>query len=321
MKYFNILFSLFFVTSIFCQNYKLIDKKVLKYPYFNDINSLSNKVNTDFKTDKEKVRAYYTWIVNNIKYDVNGPNNIIPTSIIVYNSTYEYNSIKRQQNLKIIKKTLESKKTICKGFSLLFVELCKLSNIKAETILGISKSSANEIGVHNNIKNHAWNAVKIDGSWKLLDLTWSSGVINSETNSWEKKFNEYYFFTPPKQFLNSHYPEHYKWQLVEDKIDLKTFIETPIFYPKYFSSGITLSKNQKGQIKINDKEVILSINKIKNSNNIYYKFSNQKRTKRLYAIKTKNGAYTSTITCKNKKDSLLSLYLETEPIITFKVKK
>ncbi|MCL6296556.1 transglutaminase domain-containing protein [Jejuia spongiicola] len=299
----------------------MIDKEVINYPYFNDLYSLSDKVNTDFETDKEKVRAYYTWIVNNISYDINESSNITPTNIIVYNSNHEYNSIKRQQNLKNIKKTLESRKAICKGFCLLFVELCKLSNIKAEMVLGISKSSANEIGLHNNIKNHAWNTVKVDGNWELLDITWSSGVINSKTNLWEKKFNEYYFFTPPEQFLNSHYPEHSNWQLVDDKIDLQTFIETPIFYPKYFSSGITLSKNQKGEVKINDKEITISINKIKDSENIYYKFSHQKQTKKLYTVKTKDGIYTSTINCKNKTDSLLSLYLETEPIITFKVKK
>jgi uncharacterized protein (TIGR03000 family) len=41
---------------------------------------------------------------------------------------------------------------------------------------------------------HAWNAVKLDGEWHLVDATWGAGGIKDK--QFVKKFKDYYFLAP-----------------------------------------------------------------------------------------------------------------------------
>lgn len=324
MRYILLILILFFTTLSFSQNYELVDEKVKKYPNFNNINKLIIRVSTDFDTDKEKVRAYYTWISYNINYDLNKYYQFsAPQMQVTFNSERLNKSIRNQKNKKLLKEVLTSKKALCLGYSTLFNELCLRSGIESKVIKGITKLSVNEINKRRNIKNHAWNAVKIDEKWHLVDVTWSTGFENNNSKSWTKQFNDFYFFTNPKEFLNSHLPEKPEFQLIEKPISIKCFFDSPIFYTKYFNSGVRIANNQKGLIELKEKDKIIKIVFVEKpeTSKIYYKFENEKHAKELNIVKNSRNLYVASLKYKSKQSNVLSLYYESEKILDFKITK
>lgn len=77
--------------------------------------------------------------------------------------------------------------------------------------------------------DHAWNVVRIDGKLRFVECTWGAG-FRGEDNTFQKKFEPFWFFTEPKHFINAHFPwksdeEGFSelWQLLDNPISLDTF--------------------------------------------------------------------------------------------------
>ena len=56
--------------SIFAQNYKKTDSIVNTYPRFSIVENLANRIEKDFSSDTEKVRAAFFWLTKNIRYNL-----------------------------------------------------------------------------------------------------------------------------------------------------------------------------------------------------------------------------------------------------------
>jgi transglutaminase/protease-like cytokinesis protein 3 len=251
---------LFFV-SVQSQNYELIDNNVRDYPNFDSIEKLVLRVDNTIKSDENKVRAYYTWMAHNIVYDLSEYYKIrSPELNITFNSKRINKSIANQKRNKLAKRVFTNRKGLCLGLSSLFQELCLRSNIEVELIKGITKISIDDINTTDYLKNHAWNAVKINNQWQLIDVSFSSGFENSYTEKWEKHFNDFYFFTNPEKLINTHLPANKNFQLIKEPITAKSFFNLPIIYAKYFESGLELSDDQKGLVNVSKEDKKVRIN-------------------------------------------------------------
>lgn len=112
---------------------------------------------------------------------------------------------------------LKERKTLCDGYTNLFKALANEANLTAVTVEGYTKGDTG-----SKFKGrHSWNAVKINGSWYLVDCTLGAGYTNF------RRFNEYYFFTPPSQFVNDHFPDDPKWQLLNNPLSEDEFERMP----------------------------------------------------------------------------------------------
>jgi len=154
---------------------------------------------------KKLVLLFVYWITQNISYDVDK-----------YLSGY--NTYTK------VRETLETRKTMCQGYSELFYELCDYADIDCEIINGYAK------GFDFNGKpfkdtNHIWNAVLIDNKWELDDVTWAIGFLNYRKGRlvFNKTFRDEYVFANPDYFILTHYPADSKWQLLNNPITADTF--------------------------------------------------------------------------------------------------
>ncbi len=313
----RILFLLiFFSFSLFSQNYNHIDYKVKNYSNILDIEFLSEKIRNDFKTDEEKVRALFVWIVENIKYQANG-SKWATTRLEFYFSDYQKKRDKRKKEVRIFEKAIQKKRTNCYGYSLIFKEACDLLNIESQIILGYSRGQISDIGKNNLIKNHSWNAVKLNNQWKLIDISWAVGYleIKKQTN------NDYYYIINPSEFINQHLPANPKWQLMERKVSKEEFISTPILYPKYYYSEFKLSNERDGIIKISKEDNYFSIwfNKIEKKDQISYVFQNNYYPKPLAFKKTDKNSYKVKIRFNKKANSYITIYSNLIPLIGYKI--
>lgn len=165
----------------------------------------------------------YTWIVNNIKYDVKALESI-------KSKTYSP------------KQTLKRKKGICYQYSALFASLCQNAGISSREVIGYSRGFIYHKDDPFFEADHSWNGVKLDSSWYLVDATWGSGVLHQKKRwfkelqfRWFKKPyindkykfklqpNYDYFLVNPKSLITDHLPVDPNWQLVDFPISIITF--------------------------------------------------------------------------------------------------
>lgn len=316
----NLIFTFFFIcTNVFSQNYELVDKTVLDYPSYSNLETLSKRINNDFKTEVDKARAAYTWIATNINYDIETTRRPKVFNTIMYFSEKDYQRQLKTHLKRKVEIALLSKKALCEGYSAMFVELCELLNLEAKIIKGIAKVRPSEINSFKKSKNHAWNAIKINGKWQLVDVGWSNGFLDDTSGNWVNDFNDFFFFTKPEHFITSHYPELKKWQLIKKTIGLKSFYEKPIFYSHYFKSDLVLNEKQKGNIKVSKRKIVLNFNQKNEKKNLFYKLSGDKYVKSLKVIKNKEDNYEAIIYCNNDTSDTLTLYLNLNPVLGFKI--
>ncbi len=165
---------------------------------------LSYAITKNTNTEKEKVTAIYKWIAAHISYD-----NELRLSEKLQKEIYT-----SEDN--VMKKVLERKMALCGGYAFLFKSMCEDVGISAEVIHGFTKDYSGKVRKSKK-PNHTWNAVKLNGKWQLLDITWaiSYGTPNGTDDFW--------FLTKPTDFIYTHYPEIPKWSLLENEISHSKF--------------------------------------------------------------------------------------------------
>jgi transglutaminase/protease-like cytokinesis protein 3 len=185
------------VKNCFAQNnnsqWSKIDSLAIRTPeiFSQNVDSLAKYILSQNLSEKDRVRYIYRWITYNIAYDIEGMRRLEIS--------------KKKQN---IQKNLQTNKAVCWGYSNLFEVLATKTNIQSWTILGYGRNTIQE-----NMDYHAWNGVRVNGEWKLLDLTWASGYIHDRT--FTRKLNDEYFCASPHEFAKTHFPMDPVWQLTE----------------------------------------------------------------------------------------------------------
>lgn len=130
------------ITKAYTENQiELIDSMINKYIKEN-INSSMN--------DREKIRAFHDYIINNTKYDMNY--NVDVNKDTYPNSPYNAYGV------------LFENKAICGGYS------------------DVMAIYLDKIGIKNYriaSSEHIWNYVFVDNNWYHLDLTWDDPITNT----------------------------------------------------------------------------------------------------------------------------------------------
>lgn len=159
--------------------------------------SLVEYCNTFCTNDYEKVRAFYTFIGNQITYDSEKGKN--------------RKKITRQLSAK---ETLSSKKGVCGDVAVLFKDLCKTANIPCEYVVGYTKKPYQFWKPKRKDLDHAWNVVKIDSTWYLIDVTWGMRKFTDQRKN-IPEVNYLFFLSHPYLFIQNHLPADPNYQLMD----------------------------------------------------------------------------------------------------------
>ena len=245
----KILLSIFLFLPVFFNgqstpdNFYKIDNKVMAIP-FGKADTLAKQLAALGKTEREKVRAIFRWITEHIDYNVRIYNRGKTTGPLFYEEPDYSNTALPPLNERVAAKVLYKKVAFCDGYARLFKTLCDHAGIQSEIIFGYARTNmSKKFGV-----NHTWNAVYIDSAWHLLDATWASGFV-SYSNQFVKQYNDFYFLTPPEQFIRDHYPEDLQWTLLPDPPNYREFAQSPFRYSGFLKAGIVNHFPAKGVIE------------------------------------------------------------------------
>ena len=128
-------------------------------------------------------------------------------------------------------------------------------------IHGKLKGSHYDVGetIDDELHYGEWNAVLVDGHWRLMDAYWGACAVGSnggddwletedditeEEKMKRKKFvytcDENYFLTDPRQLISTHLPFTHEWQLRKQTITPERF-ETMVFLKdRFFDLGMSV---------------------------------------------------------------------------------
>lgn len=203
-----ILFFLFLNASLFAQtDFSKIDEHAKDAPRSA---AKSSKVLVDYLTkpasnDLEKVRAIYSWMVDKISYDYAALEGKVKVD-------------QKWADKQSAPTVLRYKKAVCQGYANLFVELAEQAGLEALFVTGNTKKQRGRIPR----TGHAWNVVKIDGEWKIIDTTWGAGAADSD-NPNAAANSEKFFLPEPGQLILSHFPNDPIFQLSPNPVLFKEF--------------------------------------------------------------------------------------------------
>ncbi len=253
------------------------------------ISGLASYLTRPARNDLEKIRAIFVWVAENINYDTDSFFSGRPT-------TYGASEM------------LRSRKSVCEGYANMVQALCEGSGLECVKISGYSKGYGFRPGqtFAGKPTDHAWNAVKIDGKWYLLDSTWGAGYVDGR--NYIQKFSKHYFLTPPEKFIYDHLPEDSKWQLLDSPISESEYSNLVYVRPPFFSNGLDLVSHTKAvintgsdlQVELRGPETALLI-----SNLIY---GNTQLPNEYTFTQIKNGKITIDIMFPSRGEYLLRLY-------------
>jgi hypothetical protein len=86
--------------------------------------------------------------------------------------------------------------------------------------------------------DHAWNAVRLEDKWWLIDTTWGAGKVDGR--QFRKDPTDYYFMIPPERLAFTHLAERDQWQLRTPPLTLAEFNNRPKLGPSLFQLGVTV---------------------------------------------------------------------------------
>jgi hypothetical protein len=201
-----------------------IDAHALATPSEIEANSksLATYLVQNLNSDTEKVRAIYRWISDRIAYDVDA---------------FLTGNVQSMSSAEVLQKRVG----VCGGFSALFEELATQAGLEVKSIAGYAKSYGTVQGTHFEKPNHAWNAIKVDGEWRMIDVTWGAGYVKE--GKYSKVLSETFFLAPPEQFVFSHLPAEERWQLQRTPLlSQQEFEALPLIQATLFHNDISASE-------------------------------------------------------------------------------
>ncbi len=218
MKYTYLKLVILFFTltpQIFAQqNFDKVDAHALKVGKLDSTNmgTIASMLTKPFAEKIDKARAIYTWIANNIVYDVKAAS-------------------KEQTDKSTTTEVLLYRKAVGIGFATLFQDMCSSAGIRCLTADGHIKRNTEEISDEELEKNHSWAVVQLGLSpdtWHYVDVALGSGSVDEQMKVFTKKFSGNYFFAHKAIFNWQHFPDNPVWKLDAGPKNKTAFLALPI---------------------------------------------------------------------------------------------
>ena len=317
--FFSILFLCFTFTSIQSQNFEEVDRIVSQYPKSAaSPDQLAEQIAKDFSTDIERIRALYTWLALNISYDLETLYSGETAVNFSYTDQQDLQRKLRAINRNMVNNTLRTKKAICEGYAQTFKYISELLGVPCMLVGGYSKGTVDDIGEIPPRENHAWNAVKLNKKWFLIDVTWGAGYANGK--SWTQRFNDFYFLTNPDDLILSHYPMDDMWTLTKNNTTLSEFFEKPIFDKAFFINELTLYAPLHGELTLKPNSTIeFTLGEIPDEVSLYYAFRGNTNVEKIIPECADSKCKFSIPFTKNENTSLL-LFANQQTALQYKIK-
>jgi hypothetical protein len=133
---------------------------------------LAKNITASVHSDSDKVVAIYQWMFKNLEYDFESIVN-------------ERKGLPDPDSFQQPAIAIRRKKAVCDGYAQIFRDLCLLNDIFATCIVGYT--AFNDLTDSAQVL-HAWNAVRVNQNWYLMDVCWEDAELDFQAKkaTWAK---------------------------------------------------------------------------------------------------------------------------------------
>lgn len=163
--------------------------------------------------------------------------------------TYEPNSQgpDSADSITALTRAMQTKRATAYEMAHVVASMCSALNIECKVIRGHYRpTNAVSTGMV-----HAWNAVNIEGDWRLMDASAASPTF---PGAFEDEINTFYFLTPPAQSIFTHIPMDPLDQFLAPPMPTSVVINLPIAAPGAFRDQIKFVDYFSGLTALEDLE-------------------------------------------------------------------
>ncbi|KAL4923748.1 putative SH3 domain protein (Cyk3) [Aspergillus undulatus] len=228
-------------TDFSTANLTLVDKSARFVnslpPMTNPLSLAQGYVCRPYKSDVQRLRAIFTWVSEKIAWD------------------------EPIEDMDIdMRRVLQTKRGCAQEVAYLVSEMCAAVGLHAEAIEGFLKTPGEMFELDSLSRpNHWWNAVLVDGEWRLMDCS-----LASPTNPRRNQFvsihaataESWYFLARPLELCYSHVPLEPEGQHICPPISPDVLLALPTACPTYFKMGIQFPDYDTSLFRLEGLEVL-----------------------------------------------------------------
>ncbi|PGH04245.1 1-aminocyclopropane-1-carboxylate deaminase [Blastomyces parvus] len=188
------------------------------------------------RSDGQRLRAIFTWVAERIAWDDDIDGDVD------------------------LKRVLSVKRASPKEVAYLVQEMCSAVGLDAEVVHGYLKTPGEQLDLDRlSHPNHWWNAVLIDGEWRIMDCSLASPThprrsLYSSFNS--QAAESWYFLARPMEICYSHVPIDSQQQHICPPVSPDVLLALPCACPPFFKNGLRFPNYDTSLIRINGLEAV-----------------------------------------------------------------
>ena len=188
------------------------------------------------RSDVQRLRALFTWCAERLVWDEEFDGQVD------------------------IRRVIQSRRGCSREVAILVMEMCGAIGIHCEIVRGHLKLPGEDLDldVLHRGGDHHWNAVLVDGEWRMLDCSLASPTNphRSLYSSMSMQIAEaWYFLAKPTEFCYTHIPLDDAQQKIVPPVSPDVLLALPAALPAYFRTGLGLHKYDTSLIRLDGLEV------------------------------------------------------------------
>jgi hypothetical protein len=173
-----------------------------------------------YRSDVQRLRAIFTWVSERISWEDDFEGEINP------------------------RRVLQTKRGCSQEIAVLVAEMCHAIGVQAEVIHGHLKVPGEMLDIElTSQPNHWWNAVIVDGEWRIMDCSLASPTNprRSQYSTTSSQMAEsWWFLTRPTEICYTHVPFCPEQQHIVPPVPNEVLLSLPCACPPYFRNNIEI---------------------------------------------------------------------------------
>lgn len=220
-------------------NLSLVDKSARFInslpPMTNPTSLAQGYVCRPYRSDVQRLRAIFTWVGEKIAWD----------------EDFEGEMDSRR--------VIQTKRGCSQEVAILVKEMCASVGLHAEVVRGYLKTPGEDLDLDSVSRpNHWWNAVLVDGEWRLMDCSLASptnprrGLYSSAGS---QVAEGWYFLARPMEMCYTHVPLLPEQQHICPPVSHEILLALPCACPPYFKNGFQMLAYDTSLVRIEGLEL------------------------------------------------------------------
>jgi transglutaminase/protease-like cytokinesis protein 3 len=227
-------------TNFEAVNLTLVDKNARFInslpPMTNPVSLATGFVCRPYRSDVQRLRAIFTWVSEKIIWED------------------EFESAVESR------KVIQNKRGSAEEVAVLVTEMCAAVGIQCEVVRGYLKVPGElpELAIMPRA-NHFWNAVIIDGEWRIMDCSLAAPsnprrALYSSTSG--QQAESWWFLARPSEICWTHVPEMHQQQHLCPPMAHEVLLALPCACPPYFRNTLQMVEYDTSTVRVEDLELV-----------------------------------------------------------------